>query len=257
LDTFQDYAQLYNLIYREKDYAAETKYIDRLIKQQLPGAQTVLDLGCGTGQHAFRLSAMGYQVTGVDKSSIMLSIAEEEKKSSHVGLHEGPDFICADIRGFKTEKRYDAVIAMFHVMSYQTTNRDIVLSLGSATRHLKPGGIFIFDFWYGPGVLSDPPTVRVKDFNNSELYVTRIAKPDMFLHDNCVDVNYHIFVHDKIKDKVREVREQHRMRYIFKPEIEMFLRHAGLVPKEFFEFMTFEPPRPKSWNACMVAVKHS
>jgi hypothetical protein len=60
----------------------------------------------------------------------------------------------------------DAVImsafTIFHVFSYQTTNGDLVAALTTAKEHLNPDGILIFDCWYGPAVLSNKPTIRVK-----------------------------------------------------------------------------------------------
>ena len=39
----------------------------------------------------------------------------------------------------------------------------------TAAKHLKQNGVFIFDFWYGPGVLTDPPALRQKRLENNEM----------------------------------------------------------------------------------------
>ena len=49
---FAKYALCYDLLYRDKDYAAEAGYVGRLIRSATPAARSVLEFGCGTGRHA-------------------------------------------------------------------------------------------------------------------------------------------------------------------------------------------------------------
>jgi hypothetical protein len=76
--------------------------------------------------------------------------------------------------------------------------------------HLKPEGISIFDLWYGPTVLTNPPSVRIKRLENDSIQVTRIAEPVIYPNDNCVDVNYHIFIKDKNTEAIKELKEIHK-----------------------------------------------
>ena len=46
------------------------------------------------------------------------------------------------------EKKFNAVISIFHVVSYQTSNNDVFDLLNNASRHLNKGGLFLFDVWY-------------------------------------------------------------------------------------------------------------
>ncbi len=94
--------------------------------------------------------------------------------------------------------------------------------------HLKPGGIFIFDVWYGPAVLSDRPSVRVKRLEDNQIAITRIAEPVMYPNDNLVDVNYQVFIQDKSNGEVEELKETHRMRYLFKPEVELLMQELQM-----------------------------
>ena len=75
---FGAYSRYYNLFYRNKDYAGEAAYVNGLIKKHHPGAKSLLDLGCGTGRHAFLLAEMGFKVTGVDRSEEMLAVARSD-----------------------------------------------------------------------------------------------------------------------------------------------------------------------------------
>ena len=58
--------------------------------------------------------------------------------------------------------KFDAALMMFAVLGYQVENDDVLAALRTARRHLEPGGLFIFDVWYGPAVLHQRPSERVK-----------------------------------------------------------------------------------------------
>src|SRR2546430_4717438 len=59
----------------------------------------------------------------------------------------------------------------------------------SAKIHLRTNGVFIFDCWYGPGVLTDPPAVRTKTLCTGPNRLTRLAEPVMRVNENAVEVN--------------------------------------------------------------------
>lgn len=118
------YAAYYNLLYQEKDYAGEAAYIDGMVKQYCPAAQSVLNLGCGTGRHDFELLKLGYQGgVGVDQSREMLALAEVRLQ----GMDTRPSlsFCCGDVRNIRLNKVFDAVLSLFHVVSYQQTDADL------------------------------------------------------------------------------------------------------------------------------------
>jgi predicted TPR repeat methyltransferase len=75
------YGRYYDLLYRDKDYAAESEYVASHIRKHVPRAKRILELGCGTGGHAVLLAAMGFDVHGVDLSEAMLGRANARKAS--------------------------------------------------------------------------------------------------------------------------------------------------------------------------------
>lgn len=248
---FNLYAQYYDLLYKEKDYWAEAEYVSNLIKRSQPDAKSILNLGCGTGRHDFALTEMGYQMTGVDLSKEMIKQARGnlENRNAKIRFEQG------DIRRLSLGKKFDAVISLFHVISYQTTNKDLLEVLKTVGNHLKPGGIFIFDCWYGPGVLTDPPVVRIKRMENEHLKIIRLAEPVLHPNENVVDVNYTILIHEKKKDLNAVTEECHSMRYLFAPEIKYMLNRSSLEFINIFEWKRFELPLVNTWNACIVCQK--
>jgi SAM-dependent methyltransferase len=190
---FQEkYANYYNLIYQNKDYNSEVEYILSLLNKYQPNLESILELGCGTGKHALILSEKGYQVDGVDLSDEMISIAHDQRQRLPQNIASNVQFKQGDLRTVRMGKKYDAIVSLFHVMSYQTSNEDLSAAFATAKAHLKPGGVFLFDCWYGPGVLSDRPTTRIKRLENSKISMVRIAEPIMIPNENLVDVNYEI-----------------------------------------------------------------
>jgi SAM-dependent methyltransferase len=219
---FGDYSKYYNLLYKDKDYAGEARYVDSLIKKYVPHASTMLELGCGTGRYTAEFSAMGYSVHGVDLSRDMLSEARDIQDAS-------VELSCGDARNIRLGRKFDVVSALFHVMSYQSSNEDVLAVLETMKEHLASGGVAVFDFWYGPAVLTQRPETRFKEVEDDEIKVSRIAVPIMNTEKNMVAVNYSAFVRNKRDGSVRELYETHNMRYFFDPEFLVFASLSGMT----------------------------
>lgn len=246
---FGDYARYYELLYRDKDYAAEAEYVAALIHKFHPSAQSILELGSGTGIHASLLTEKGFTVHGIERSPEMLARSQYMAENRTAGKGQ-LTFTGGDIRETRLNNRFDAVIALFHVISYQTTNKDVAAAFETARQHLNPGGVFIFDVWYGPAVLTERPEVRIKRMTDEKMEITRLAEPVLHPNGNIVDVNYHVFVRDYATDAVIELKETHVMRYFFKPEIELLAAQTGFSVHHTEEWLSGNPIGWESWGAC-------
>jgi SAM-dependent methyltransferase len=252
MQVFDSYARYYDLLYRDKEYEKEASFVASLLTAHQPSARSLLELGCGTGRHALLLAQSGYEVTAIDRSEEMLSTAR--KRSSHCS---GVSFVAGDIRSISLGTTFDACISLFHVMSYLTDNNSLSAAFRTAANHIVPGGIFIFDCWYGPGVLADPPCVRVKRLEDDSIAVTRIAEPVMHRHDNLVEVNYEVLIREKASGNCQKIQETHVMRYLFAPEVVKFAEDAGMIVEKTCEWMTGEELPDSLWYACFVLRKFS
>lgn len=252
---FDAYARYYDLLYRDKDYAGEAEYVAAHIRKQVPHAKRILELGCGTGAHAEHLARMGYTVHGVDVSEAMLARAEARKAALPTELAARLSFGLGDVRAVRTGETYDAVISLFHVMSYQTGNADLEAAFETASVHLLSGGIFLFDFWYGPAVLAQQPDVRVRRLEDEVIKVTRIAEPELHVNENVVDVNYTVLIEVKATKKVEQVRETHRMRYLFLPELLCFADAEIWTDFKSFGWMKFQELQQEDWAGLFFATK--
>jgi len=253
MPVFKDYSNYYNLLYKDKDYAAEVNYITRMVNDHNPESKTVLNLGCGTGNHDFIFADKGYNVVGADLSEDMIKIANDKKQKLGTA---NIDFITGDARTLSLKKEFDVVLSLFHVMSYQSGNDDLEKAFNTAYTHAKKGGLFIFDCWYGPGVLTDRPTVRDKQFENDEFKVNRLSTPTLHVNDNCVDVEFKVDILNKTTSENYKITELHKMRYLFLPELNYFLSKAGFTVKLAEEWLSGKTLTEKSWNATLVCIKN-
>ncbi|RPI74892.1 MAG: class I SAM-dependent methyltransferase [Desulfobacteraceae bacterium] len=243
MTVFNEYARYYDLFYGDKDYAAEAEYIHQCIRAHHRSGWSVLNLGCGSGNHDRHLTDKGYRLTGVDRSEPMLNLARKKTLGD-----SDLEYIQGDARSIRLNKTFDIVISLFHVINYQTTHPDLNAFCATARLHLKPGGLFLFDCWYGPAVLTDLPVPRMKKAEDESIQVTRLARPLLYPNENRVDVTYCFTVEEKESDRVRDFTETHCMRYLFLPEIKMFLTQNELKPITAAEWLTGKEPGLNTWN---------
>lgn len=250
METFKDYAHYYNAFYNDKDYWSEARQVDALLMKYQTGEKVrkILNFGCGTGRHDIALAAMGYSCLGIDMSEEMIKTARENAKKEDAAVV----FEVNDIRTYEPKETYDAVISLFHVMSYQNRNEDVLAAFQAARKALSRGGLFLFDTWYGAGVLSDSPTLRVKEVETSLYKLVRVATPVMHDDTDVVDVCYEIFAIDKQTGVTKVINEVHSMRY-FKPEMEIFLKMTGFELIENLDCRTLKKTDYSSWTSFFLA----
>jgi SAM-dependent methyltransferase len=244
--SFNLYSAYYDLLYADKDYASECKYVDELIKSHVHGPSSILELGSGTGIHGTMLADAGYLVRGIEKSPEMVARSRTHQNfSCEVG----------DIVDFVVDSKYDVALSLFHVVSYVTSNEDLASLFSGVFNHLKSEGLFIFDFWFTPAVLSESPSVRVKRMSNSTWDILRIAEPEADHILNTVDVKYSIFVTDRSTNTIHSFEEHHKMRHFSLPEINIFAENAGFKMIHAEEFMSKSAPSDLTWGVMVVLQK--
>lgn len=248
-DTFDEYAYFYNLFYKDKDYAKETQDVDSLLEKYGIKNRDIIVYGCGTGSHDREFINLGYRCHGVDMSSGMIDVARKFAAEGNYDIQ----YEVGDIRIYEPARQYDAVVSLFHVISYQNSNEDIINSFRSARRAVDTGGLFLFDAWYGPGVLTDRPVVRIKEVEDERNKLIRHARPVMHADRDVVDVNYEILIIDKETSIIKTINEVHQMRYFFKPEISYFLENTGFKLLAAVSCDTLKEADYSSWTAYFVA----
>ena len=243
---FAKYSSYYDLINKKKDYSSEVEYVDTLlIKNRIPG-KNLLEFGSGTGKHGCLLSEKGYEILGVEKSLQMLKLAKESNSFKS---------ILGDVRTIDLNKKFDGVLSLFHVVSYQIYNHDVISLFNNAAKHLNSGGLFIFDVWYTPAVNFLKPSIRIRKIKERDIEIIRIAEPEIFHNQSRVDVNYTFFYKETSNEKFEKFSEKHQMRHFSNNEINLFAEISGFECISSESFLTAAPLSEKTWGACFVLRK--
>jgi SAM-dependent methyltransferase len=254
-DVFQQYRKYYDLLYRDKDYAREVGYVVQRLRDCSPVAREILEFGSGTGRHGRLLAEQGFAVFGVERSETMAASAKRVAGGSRPDNPGSFDCVQGDVRRVNMGRTFDAVLSLFHVVSYQTSNEDLLLTFNNAACHLRPGGVFLFDVWHGPAVLTERPDVRVKRVEDDATVLTRIAEPELDTQAGVVTVRYTMMGESKSGGKLVRFGEEHHMRYLFPTEIDLLARQTGFKVERSEEFLTGAKPSVNTWGVAYLLRK--
>lgn len=249
-----NYVGSYDIIYRAKNYAAEVNLVERLLAGHgAAGPRRILDLGCGTGNHALPLAARGHGVTGVDRSPAMLAQARAKAAAADLPAGLIPAFLEGDICRLDLGKSFDVALMMFAVLGYQHDNADLVSALAAVRRHLHAEGLFIFDAWNGLAVLADRPRDRIVEASLGGTRIVRKTRARLDVIRQLCHVHFEIERTDAA-GQATAFEEDHVMRYFFPQELDLALRCHGLHLLQLSRFPDGEgPPDERAWNIIGVA----
>lgn len=246
---FNLYSQYYDFLYKDKHYKEEAEYVfNTLTAKNVSPIKNVLELGCGSGSHAYWLTQMGWDITGIEKSEEMVALAKSKGIYNFIPFH-------GDITNFSLDKQYDAVISLFHVISYLNSNDEINNCFSSVNRHLNIRGLFLFDVWFTPGVYSQKPETRIKRMENDKVQIIRLAESDVHYDTNVVDVHYEIIAQNKENNEWSSFTETHYMRHFSIPEIKLLASLHGFDVVQMEEFVTHNKPSNNTWAVCFILKK--
>jgi SAM-dependent methyltransferase len=254
-DVFDRYGAYYDLLYRDKDYTGEADYVARTLRAADPTARTVLEFGSGTGRHGRLLADRGFHVLGVERSDAMVSTAQRSAVEGASPSNGRFDCRQGDIRTIEIGRHFDVVLSLFHVVSYQTGNADLQRTFANAARHLRPRGLFLFDVWHGPAVLSERPSVRIKRVEDEATQLWRLAEPTLDTNASTVSVRYTVLAGSKSDGRLTTFEEEHRMRYLFPADIDLLAQHAGFDVERAEEFVTGRPSSDHTWGVAYLLRK--
>ena len=127
--------------------------MDFLLAEAKKARGPVLELACGTGRLTIPLRKAGIDITGLDLAAPMLELARAKAAEAGVNI----DLVAGDARKFRLRKRFKLILMAFNSMQHIGRREDLEALFASVSRHLAPGGRFIFD------VFNPDPRCLVRD----------------------------------------------------------------------------------------------
>jgi SAM-dependent methyltransferase len=219
----------------------------------------ILELGCGTGRVLVPLARQGYQITGVDVSPNMLEAArrkvELENLSDRVALAQ------QDMRSLDLDGRFNLVVVAVNSFMHLLTTDDQLGALTRIRRHLNPGGLLLLD-------LFNPDLSQLLEFRGQVKLDKVMTDPEtghrlMRFRTESVDLAQQTirvtFLVDEVDDEgeVRRTLFPFSMRYLFRYELELLLRHACLELEALYGSYDLDPFSSDSDKMIVVARKPS
>ena len=141
MDAYHALAVSYDRLTNDVDYEATVAFYREILKREGLNPRTAVDLACGTGSVTAILAKQGLEVTGVDLSEEMLTVAMEKV----MDMERPPRFICQPLQELYLPRGVDLAVCALDSLDYITEPADCKEAIRRVYKALNPGGIFIFD----------------------------------------------------------------------------------------------------------------
>lgn len=140
MEAYTGFAEVYDIFMDNVPYKEWSEYLIGLLREYGVEEGLVCELGCGTGKMTELLSQAGYDMIGIDSSSEMLNIAQNNRESENDIL-----YLCQDMRQMELYGTVRAVVSVCDSMNYLLSEEDLLETFRLVNNYLDPGGVFVFD----------------------------------------------------------------------------------------------------------------
>ena len=241
---FSNSALFYDAIYKNKDYKNEAAYVVQSLRKLDSTAKKILELGCGTGNYSFILRDHGFEILGIDASEEMISMANG-KKSSLGG--QNIDFEKCSSEDFHTNFEWDFAVSLFFMLGYQVLDSSLIKTFHAVHSCLRKGGIFAFDFWYGPSVIKKGCSPKEIQVETNDYRMIRKSSPSILGQDNCLLIEQSYSIQNKKTNEYENFNEVHKVRYFDEKQLSSFLNKCGFEVIRFEAFLGHNPLQDTDW----------
>lgn len=246
MSSYSTFAQYYDSLTYNVDYAKRADYFCRLMDSLGHSPGLVLDLACGTGSLTVELKKRGLDVYGADGSFEMLSVAQQ--KAADLG--QDILFLCQPMQKLDLYGTVDTVICALDSINHLTSEHDVLAAFRRVSLFLNPGGYFLFDL--------------------NTLYKHRhVLANHVFLYDTdsvyCVWQNHYEEKTERVGITLdffgkegalyRRSSEHFYERAYSAEKVNELLYSAGLEPVAYYDDCSTDLPRPDSERVVVAARK--
>ncbi|MDY0396741.1 class I SAM-dependent DNA methyltransferase [Virgibacillus halophilus] len=203
--SYQELALYYDRFMADAPYDEWVTFMKEVFSKYQLSGKRVADLGCGTGEIAWRIAAENYQVIAIDNSENMLSIAAQKADKQKVPI----EFLHQDLRELQGLSELDAAVSFCDVINYIVEPEDLRKVFQATSESLRIGGLFVFDVHSISHVEADliDHTFALEEADCSYIwFCTAGDMPGEMYHDLT------FFVREKSSELYRRFEETHHQR---------------------------------------------
>lgn len=217
-------APVYDEVMKDVDYEVWADFIDDIIATHFEEAQTLLELGCGTGTLSLLIEEFDlYDITATDISNEMLDVArfKGEFKNSKITFQQ------VDFTDIRLKDTFDVVVLVFDGINYMTENDGIVRVLEQVKSVMYEESIFILDFATATNSQKHAELMNDEGITPDHWRFVRVSR---FLPAD--KLHYNDFTLEKLSDDnahvLQRYREVHVQRVYTFEEMKALVAKAGM-----------------------------
>lgn len=233
MGAYEALAVSYDRLTNDVDYDATVQFYMQILQHEGLRPRTAVDLACGTGSVTAILAKMGMQVTGVDMSEEMLTVAQQKTWE----LNPMPRFVCQKLQNLHLPKAVDLAVCALDSLDYITNPEDCRNAIARVYKALNPGGIFIFD-------VNTPEKLRAMDgqvFLDEDDDVYCVWRGEFDEQTNICSYGMDLF--QRKGNAWMRSFEEHREYAYSRQQLTDFLRQAGFCKIQVYGDRRFEEPK--------------
>ena len=234
MGAYEALAASYDRLTNDVDYRATVDFYRDILEQEGLHPRTAVDLACGTGTVSLLLARQGLDVTGVDLSEEMLTMAQQKAE----GLENPPRFVRQSLQQLWLPRGVDLAVWALDSLDYIADPPDCAEAIRRVYRALNPGGIFIFD-------VNTPEKLRAMDgqvFLDEDEDVYCVWRGEFDEQTNICSYGMDLF--QRQGRLWRRSFEEHREYAYSAEQLTGFLKAAGFTGIRVYGDRRMEPPRP-------------
>ncbi|MGN0999855.1 MAG: class I SAM-dependent DNA methyltransferase [Faecousia sp.] len=233
MNAYQNLAASYDRLTNDVDYQAVVDFYLQILNREGLRPRTCVDLACGTGSVTAILSGMGLDVTGVDLSEDMLTVA----MGKVMDMEHPPRFVCQPLQRLRMPKAVDMAVCALDSLDYLTEPEDCAEAIRRIYRALNPGGIFIFD-------VNTPEKLRAMDGQifldeDDDVYCVWRGEFD----EKSKICSYGMDIFQREGEVWHRSFEEHREYAYSQTQLTDYLKSAGFTQIEVFGDQKLEVPK--------------
>jgi SAM-dependent methyltransferase len=141
MSIYRRYAEAYAKAGQGRFSLELVPWVDAVLEQHAPGAHTLADVACGSGEFALAMARRGLRVTGIDQSPEMLALASASAGRSGVEIA----WLEQDMRDLRLPQPVDAATCLYDSLNYLVEEDELRRTMAAVAGALRPRGVFLFD----------------------------------------------------------------------------------------------------------------